>query len=317
LGYEHDNLRAVLSWLLKRGDAEGAAQLGWDLKWFWYIRGHLAEGQRWMERALAHGQTLPPSSRAKAVTVAAALAVPQGDLDQTAALAEEGVRLARRAGDREVLAAALHVGGYAAVSRGEYAHAATLADESVALHRALDDPSGTGLAMTVLVHVAIAEGDFVRAQWLLDESEELLRTAGSLWNLTVNLNIRATATAMSGDPTQAVTLLQESLALALRLRDTQTVVYGLEALASALAMLGQDRRAARLFGATEALRERTGSAIGTTPFRKLRERYLALLHAQLEAEELAAAWAEGRAMTFEEAVEYALEPDEAPPTTPP
>ncbi len=64
------------------------------------------------------------------------------------------------------------------------------------------------------------------------------------------------------------------------------------------------------------MRERIGSAIGTTPFRKVRDRHLALLHAQLEADELAAAWAEGRAITFEEAVEYALETDEAPPTTP-
>ena len=120
-------------------------------------------------------------------------------------------------------------------------------------------------------------------------------------------------TAMRGDPTRTVVVLRESLALALRLRDTQPVVYGLEVLASALAMLGQDRRAARLFGAAEASRERIGSAIGTTPFRKLCERHLALLHAQLEADELAAAWAEGRAMTFEEAVEYALETDEALP----
>jgi hypothetical protein len=36
-------------------------------------------------------------------------------------------------------------------------------------------------------------------------------------------------------------------------------------------MLGQERRAAGIFGAAEALRERTGCPIGTTPFRKLRE----------------------------------------------
>jgi hypothetical protein len=81
-------------------------------------------------------------------------------------------------------------------------------------------------------------------------------------------------------------------------------------------VLGQETHAARLFGATEALRERTGSTIGTTPFRKLRERYLAVLHAQLGADELAAAWAEGRAVTFEQAVEYALETNDASPTTP-
>jgi hypothetical protein len=37
--------------------------------------------------------------------------------------------------------------------------------------------------------------------------------------------------------------------------------------------------------------------------------YLAALHAQLDADELVAAWAQGRVMTFEQAVEYALETD--------
>jgi hypothetical protein len=152
----------------------------------------------------------------------------------------------------------------------------------------------------------MAEGDFACAERLLDESEQLLRAAGSLWNLTVSLNIRATATAMRGDPARTLALLPESLVLGLRLRDTQALVYNLEVLASALVMLGEEPGAARLFGAAEAMRERTGATIGITPFRKLRERHLAALHMQLDADELAAAWAEGRAMTFEQAVEYAL-----------
>jgi hypothetical protein len=76
-------------------------------------------------------------------------------------------------------------------------------------------------------------------------------------------------------------------------------------------MLGKGRRAARLFGAVEALRERTGSAITLSPWRELHERHLESLRTRLDAVELAAAWAEGRAMTFEQAIAYALEDDEA------
>ena len=92
-----------------------------------------------------------------------------------------------------------------------------------------------------------------------------------------------------------------------------TVTYGSDVLASALAMMGQNLDAARLFGATEALRERTRSVVPIAPVRELRERHLAALRAHLGADELAAAWAEGRAMTIEEAVEYALETNVAPP----
>ena len=138
-----------------------------------------------------------------------------------------------------------------------------------------------------------------------------MRAAGSWWHLSANLSIRAITTAMRGDHAHTVSLLRESLALALRLSDTQNAAYGLEGLAGALAMLGHERRAARLFGAAEALRERTGSMIRLAA---LRERHLAALRAQLDAEELAAMWVAGRAMPSAQAVEYALESDEASPT---
>jgi hypothetical protein len=92
---------------------------------------------------------------------------------------------------------------------------------------------------------------------------------------------------MRGDHAQSIALLQESLALALHLRDTQIAAYSLEGLAGASAMLGEGRRAARLFGAAEALRERTGSVIGLAT---LRERHLATLRAGFDAGDLEAEW---------------------------
>jgi hypothetical protein len=81
-------------------------------------------------------------------------------------------------------------------------------------------------------------------------------------------------------------------------------------------MLGEGRRAARLFGAAEALRERTGSVIGLATLRELRERHLAALRARLDADDLEAEWSGGRAMTFEQAAEYVLGNDEASSSSP-
>jgi predicted ATPase/DNA-binding XRE family transcriptional regulator len=303
---EHDNLRAALSWLLEVGNAESAARLGWYLGWFWFVRGHLAEGTRWMDRALAQGDSLTTVGRARALTVVDGLAYSQGDLARHGPLSEEGARLAREAGEREILALATYLGGHAAYVRQEYARAAALMSESLATYRALGDGAGAGLALTVLAQVAVAEGDTDRAERLFDEGEELLREAGSWWNLTANLDIRAIAAAISGDHARTVELLVESLALARRLRDTQNVAYGLEILAGALAMLGDARRAARLYGAAEALRERTGSTVVLTFLRELREERLGILRGQLGDDGLAAAWAEGRALSLDESVEVAL-----------
>jgi predicted ATPase/DNA-binding XRE family transcriptional regulator len=303
---EHDNLRAALSWMLEAGDAEGAAELGWYLGWFWFVRGHLAEGTRWMDRALAQGDSLTTTGRARALTVVDGLAYSQGDLARHGPLADEGTRLAREAGDEEVLALATYLGGHAAYVRREYVRAAALVDESLATYRALGDGAGAGLALAVLAQVAVAEGDPGRAERLFDESEGLLREAGSWWNLTANLDIRAIAAAMRGEHARTVELLEESLTLSRRLRDTQNVAYGLEILAGALAMLGEARRAAHLFGAAEALRERTGSTIVLPFLRELREERLGTLREHLGEAGLAAAWAEGRALSPAEAIEEAL-----------
>lgn len=70
---------------------------------------------------------------------------------------------------------------------------------------------------------------------------------------------------------------------------------------------GRHERAARLYGATEAL----AKAVGARCRRTIAEdfhRALALCKAALCEAAFAAPWAEGRALTLEQAVEYVLQP---------
>ncbi len=63
---EHDNLRSALRWALASHPAT-ALRLGGSLFWFWYVRGHLSEGRRWLEQALARGSDAPPAVRGRAL----------------------------------------------------------------------------------------------------------------------------------------------------------------------------------------------------------------------------------------------------------
>ena len=65
-------------------------------------------------------------------------------------------------------------------------------------------------------------------------------------------------------------------------------------------------RAARLFGAAEGLLEATGGGLAAADEAE-RDRYVALTREQLDESAFGAAWAEGRAMTMEQAVAYALD----------
>jgi hypothetical protein len=68
---------------------------------------------------------------------------------------------------------------------------------------------------------------------------------------------------------------------------------------------GQARRAARLFGAAEA-QWRASGAVRYAPEKLAYERDVAAVLAKLDQHSLTAAWATGRAMSAEEAVDYAL-----------
>jgi predicted ATPase len=70
LEVEHDNLRVVLSWSLHREEPELGLRLAVALRWFWYARGYLSEGRRWLEEALSRYDVSfsPGASRLGAVT---------------------------------------------------------------------------------------------------------------------------------------------------------------------------------------------------------------------------------------------------------
>jgi DNA-binding CsgD family transcriptional regulator len=75
-------------------------------------------------------------------------------------------------------------------------------------------------------------------------------------------------------------------------------------------------RAARLFGAAEAIREALGAPL-FSPNRPWLDRDVTAVRAQLDPAVFAAAWAEGRAMPFDEAIAYALSEADAGTTATP
>src|SRR5947209_8619888 len=84
LDREYENVRVALEWMLDeasmgQGRAEQALQLCIALMGFWEIRGFIAEGLAFMERALALSKDVAPSLRAMALHYAGFLALMQDD----------------------------------------------------------------------------------------------------------------------------------------------------------------------------------------------------------------------------------------------
>jgi len=101
-------------------------------------------------------------------------------------------------------------------------------------------------------------------------------------------------------------LLEESLMLFRELGSQWGIANALEELAKLAGVKGQRERAVRLLGAAESLREAIGAPM-YLPERSDYEQIVTELRSALGDEAFAVAWEEGRTMTLEQAIAYALE----------
>jgi predicted ATPase/DNA-binding CsgD family transcriptional regulator len=313
---EHDNLRVALSWAVERRKAELGLRLGGALGEFWFLRGYLDEGRRWLEAALANGEA-PESARARPLGRAAWIAWEQGDYERSVALSEECVALSRKLGDATGVAFALYALGMAELNRNELGRARVLLEEAATLERASGDTADVARVLAVLGLVAVVEHDYQRAIALHEEGLAVARRTED--DLAIGLSLRMGALAYSGrgDHQRANALCEEGLERSRRQRVLHQVGHHLHVAAVLAGSQGQAVRSARLWGAAEALREAIGA--GLVPVeRHYYGPYITAARSQLDEPSWSAAWAEGRTMTPERAIEYALDqPQDSEVTEPP
>jgi hypothetical protein len=110
---------------------------------------------------------------------------------------------------------------------------------------------------------------------------------------------------------RAEELIRESRALRRELGDRPGILASLEGFAALETARGHLGRAARLFGAADTWRE--AHDIRRTPHQQVAsDRYLTTGRTRLSMQAFESAWAEGRAMTLEDALRDALEGSESP-----
>ena len=311
---EHDNLRLAMAWLLRRGESEEAARLGWALWLFWGIRSHLDEGRRSMERALsARGSlAMSASARAKALFVAGMMSNYQGDHLSAEPLVQESLRLFEELEDNVGTAYALSNGGYVALGRGRYQQAIAVIEEAADLFLEEGEKWGAAIEFGFLAVAWRNQGDHERAKRLAERGLAISREIGERQATTSALYTLAILAQTEGENERARNLFEEGLKLSAELGNEADVAHCLEGLASMYGAQGKIVRAARLWGAEEALLEKLEDAVYTyVPDRALHRSQVAAARSQLNEAAWTAAWTEGRAMSLEQAVEYTLEQEPA------
>jgi tetratricopeptide (TPR) repeat protein len=344
LDAEEANFRSALDWAIQQGD-ELALRLAGSLYPFWEIRAQHREARAWLTQALALGDDTAPPARAKALIAAGRATAWQFDwpaaivlLEDAAALSRElddtegvgrclgfigharlfmgdsqgaaaaltgAVELARGTGDLGSLARALYNAAFAPIEQRNFDRAGAMFEEAAAISRAEDMSLLHALSLLHLGYTAILAGDPELAAMRLDETADLLDDLGKTMWSPVAQRYRALLALLGGKIDDASSLLRASLVQAREEGPQQDLPNWMEEIAAIAAARGDGRRAATLWGATEAMFEKRGLQVREEN-RQVRERFADDLDRSLAGDLSAAAREDGRAMTLEQAVEYAL-----------
>jgi predicted ATPase len=288
-GYErleadHDNARAALEYLCATGDVELALRLAVAFGDYWFVRGHVREGRRRTEEALALQGPVPAELRLAALSRASGLARVAGDADAAAVHASSAVALAEESQDAQALAIALTALGEAVVNAGDYDRGIEIHEQALAVAR---ETGQTPVPiLTNLADAALAAGEAERA---IEYSTQAAKLAEGHDREPVRaiaaFNI-ASALIQLGRVGDARPHLREALDGVLKLEYPELLAWCLTA-AAAVAAGSDDGDAAALLGAADAIMDSVGVAFGPAE-QRLRSRVLAQLGEQEPEEEVGA-----------------------------
>ena len=239
-----------------------------------------------------------------ALTALALAALVQNRPEDVNRFAEEAEAVARAQGDQFELAEALsQVGLHISMTRDD-PRGTELADESVEVARAL----GNDYALTVTLQAAGISRyrtDPARAVVLIEEAFGLrsARTAAATGTARV---IKAVAHVALRDDRSAADALLSALPSQQEIGEEYYLAMALSLAAVLLRRHGQATVAARILALNERLRDE-GRILGAPRDLESQEQLRERLEREIEPEVFAALWAEGRAMTLDDAVTLALE----------
>jgi non-specific serine/threonine protein kinase len=229
-------------------------------------------------------------------------------------LLEEALTTYKELRDRSGMALAIGNLGHAVLHLGNRERAMSLRAEVEAL---LSEPLERRVTAHLFLFLAFAAGsemDLEQMKVRLEGALTLYREVGDIRNVATCLPSLGMLLLIQGDSERAAPLFEEGLLLQRELKYKAVVYFSLMGMAGVAALRGQPARAARLFGASEALREDIGLSV--TPVANAYydyESYVGAARAGLSEEAFNAAWSEGRTMSPEQAVEYALSAEDTSP----
>jgi predicted ATPase len=300
LAAEIDNLRSALNLLAGEGDARDALRIVWGLWYFWVTRGLVREGLQWARWAVAEAPNAPSVERAFGLLAASELLRMFGDAGLALQLKRDLVRHFREHGPENRVASTLADMAEMHAVEGDFDEARRLSDEAIELRRRLGTRWGIAHALGNRGMVEFLAGDFQRARELFEEEITLVEEPRIPSRLSAAVIMAGESARRTGDLPGASARLRQALSLHEELGHRAAFPELLQEVAAASS--GDSVDAVRLLGASERLRAHMElPRWDPTDY----DRTVSTLRAELGGAAFERAWAEGAALSEDEALSLA------------
>ncbi len=264
LDTDHENIKAALDTAVESGDVDMALTMSAGMWRFWHTRGPLPEAISQIQRALALDGG-DPMARAAALEAAGGIAYWQGDFVAMERYYQVCLRILEGLEPSIELSNAYYNLSFAAAADGDTERAEGLIDKSAEL------------AETLSYQLGIARSEWARFDtfWYAGDPEASLEYAERSLAHFEELNDRgfdygwacyavADSLIKVGRYEEGLRLLDRVIGDFLVAGDLSALVLFFNQYAGAAYLQGQPKRAARIFGAAQALMERTGARLSTS-----------------------------------------------------
>lgn len=313
LDAENSNVQAALSWLIDKGNAAMAAEIGWSLRAYWLITTRQSESLRWMTAALSRLDTTSTTggvdraklqARAKALCVAGFSAAWQGNADWARFLLTEAVSISQELNDPHLMGMAYTGQAIATLSIQAYEEAQTYFEQSLACFRETGEHWTAVMVLNGLLRVTSERRDFAAAERANHELQTMLPLLGDGVSVAVATYETGFAALQRGEVATAETQLRIAIRLCLEAGYREGVIWSIESLAGAAFLASNVERASTLLGAASTIRDLAGIPVWHMDEGTILNNLTHAVKAQ-DPQAHAAAFARGAAMSLEQAVSYA------------
>jgi non-specific serine/threonine protein kinase len=312
---ELDNIRTTLEWGFEHGQSSKGAELVGALTWYNFLRSNDREAKRWAEKAENLTRDAPSPVRAEVLFALGVALYDLVELEKAEAVLQQALTHYRALDNQWRVSFVLNTLGLIKALQAKLAEAEQYYQEALTLRRATGDSWGITHTLQNLGGIAESKGDYATAKAIYEEGLKLSEELGDARMIARRLADLGGIAFTQGDLKQADALLRRAVSGLWHMGEKFSLFQAIPRYAQVIAAEGQPHRAANMLGAMEFAREDLGIPLSAVSRADL-EKVAGMIRNQLGEAEFRKTWAEGHAMTLEQAIEYGLESPHEPAAQP-